>query len=181
MLCSSGRLGEGLPGFQLLPSAATSLCPARGHPPGGLCSPLPPRVPLAAACPMPACAEPEPWEPAMRGGSRSAVEAASLLGRGRAPAWAGRQETPAAGDLGQVTSPFALGLPVCRMGRLGQSPRVRRGCLGCSLPCCLCQKVSPWCAGMGLCVPGGQVCSLCAFMAVVLVLICSSVPAWLCC
>ena len=95
MLCSSGRLGEGLPGFQLLPSAATSLCLARGHPPGGLRSPLPPRVPLAAACPMPACAEPEPWEPAMRGGSQSAVEAASLLGRGRAPAWAGRQETPA--------------------------------------------------------------------------------------
>lgn len=83
MLCSSGRLGEGLPGFQLLPSAATSLCPARGHPPGGLCSPLLPRVPLAAACPMPACAEPEPWEPAMRGGSRSAVEADLTLGKER--------------------------------------------------------------------------------------------------
>ena len=157
MLCSSGRLGEGLPGFQLLPSAATSLCPARGHPPGGLCSPLPPRVPLAAACPMPACAEPEPWESAMRGGSRSAVEAASLLGRGRAPAWAGRRETPAAGDLGQATSPLSpLACLSAGWGDSGSLPESGGAVWGAHFPAAFVRKCPCGVQGWGSVFPVGR-------------------------
>ena len=103
LLCSPGWPGKGLPGFQCLPSAATSLCPARGCPLEELAAPCLPACSWLLSPPrQPALSQRFcQWrEPAMHGGSRSAVKAASLLGRGRAPAWPGSRELPAASDLG---------------------------------------------------------------------------------
>lgn len=77
--------------------------PCQGLPPGGVRSPLPSGMLLAAVSPAPASAESALLlrrEPAMHGGSRWALKAASLLGMGRAPAWAGSKEPPAASDFG---------------------------------------------------------------------------------
>ena len=145
MLCSSGRLGGGLPGFQRVPLAATSLC----------------QEDFAAPC-LPAC----PWlQPAMRGGSQSAVEAASLLGRGRAPAWAGRRETPAAGDLGQVTSPLSpSGCLSAGWGDSGSLPESGGAVWGARFPAAfvrkcpvVCRDGAPcswWAGGLALCFHG---------------------------
>lgn len=92
MLCSSGRLGEGLPGFQLLPSAATSLCLARGHPPGGLRSPCLPACPwlLPAPC-QPALSQSRGSQPCVVGASRLWRLPLCWAGGGRQPGPGGRR------------------------------------------------------------------------------------------
>lgn len=165
MLCSSRPLGEGLPGFQRLPSAATSLCPARGHPPGGVRSPLPPRVP---ACGEPALLLPPPCEPAMRGGSQSAVKVASLLGRGEG----GRHQLPV--TLGK-SLPLFCPQPPCLQD--GETRAVRSGgaAWGVRFPAGFCQEMS---GSVPMVCGDGAPCSwwVGAPVAVVLVLICSSIP-----
>lgn len=132
-------------------------------------------------------------------GSQSAVKAAALLGRGRVLAWAGRQETPAASDLGQVTSRLLPSVALSAgWGDVGSEVRKQ-----------LLAGVGGSGVGMGVahvsaghplfrkhlsgvlrdgapCVPCGWAHPLCAFVAVVLVLSFPSVhfcllwsPAWL--
>lgn len=95
--------GESLPEFQHLHLAATSLWLAWGHPLEEFAAPHLPAV-MGLQPPPPARAEPALLllanHPCMVG-SQLAVKAASLMGRGRVSASAvGRQEAPAASDLG---------------------------------------------------------------------------------
>ena len=176
LLCSSRPLGEGLPGFQRLPSAATSLCPARGQappPPPGVRSPLPPRVP---ACGEPALLPP-PCEPAMHGGSQSAVKVASLLGRGEG----GRHQLPV--TLGK-SLPLFCPQPPCLQDGETRAERSGGAAWGAHFPAGFVRKCPHGVRGWGsVLLVGGctRGCGPGSHLLLHPASVCFWCPAWLCC
>lgn len=182
MLCSSGRLGGGLPGFQRVPLAATSLC----------------QEDFAAPC-LPAC----PWllpAPCQLALSQHRVSQPCVVGASwlwRLPlCWAGGGRQPGlGGGRHQLLVTLGKSLPLFRPRAAclqdGETRAVslsQEGLSGVPVSLLPLSESVPWCAGMGLRVPGGRVASLCAFMAVPgshLLLrptsVCFWCPAWLCC
>ena len=146
---------------------------ARPPPHPGVRSPLPPRVP---ACGEPALLPP-PCEPAMHGGSQSAVKVASLLGRGEG----GRHQLPV--TLGK-SLPLVCPQPPCLQDGETRAERSGGAAWGAHFPAGFVRKCPHGVRGWGsVLLVGGctRGCGPGSHLLLHPASVCFWCPAWLCC